>query len=188
MKTSKTQTASNVEKQDFSPASVAKARRSKGMTQSALAEKIACKQSAISMFERGNLQALSQERQEDLATFLELDWPPVDANHPYSSVSRPVSPGSYCPHYDCPSNYPYRVGTRLLAMPRNHTLSSGKHCRYCGEVQESCCPNCSAPYQHGAYCTTCSTPYIFIAQTERSPDEWDQWLCNQQKLLAQMPS
>ncbi len=187
---------SHAKKSHLTPKSIAsfsalvvEARRRRSITQSALAQHIGCKQSAISMFERGNRQALSQDKQEALATFLELAWPPAEDSptSPDADVVCESRPIAYCPHFDCPANYPYWIGTRLMVMPRATNAQAGKHCRYCGEICETHCPHCKAPYEHGAFCTTCGHAYIFVAEQEQSPAAWNQWVSRQQGLLAQMP-
>ena len=49
---------------------LAKARREKGMTQSALAEAVGCKQSAISMLESGQSAKIAQETVTRIAALL----------------------------------------------------------------------------------------------------------------------
>lgn len=188
MKAEHTDQRSQRKKVPAYPASIIAARRQKGLTQSALAQRIACKQSAISMFERGNLQALSQEKKEALAQVLEISWP-LDTDDastlsPYRAV---LQPQSYCPHFDCPANIPYQVGSRVFVMPRIKSEQNGSFCRYCGEVCETHCPHCHEIYQHGAHCPHCGHPYIPISETTRSPEQWQQWVQTQQQMLRQLP-
>ncbi len=160
--------------------SVISARRGKGMTQSELARQVDCKQSAISMLERGNRQALSLEKQEALASVLGLPMPTDHGTPPIRSNP------TYCPHYDCPANMPYRVGQRIIALPRNHMSQIGKYCRYCGEICESHCPSCHATFEQGSHCPHCGSPYIAVAEAERNQTEWHHWIISQQNLVTQI--
>ncbi|MFU8779680.1 MAG: helix-turn-helix domain-containing protein [Kiritimatiellia bacterium] len=159
-------------------------RRERGMTQSELADQIGCKQSAISMFERGNPQAIASEKQQALAKLLDIPWtnPRPAVLVPASTTARDTN---YCPHYECPSNVPYRVGPRLLAIPRSPASTTGKYCRYCGEVCETHCPTCKAPYSHGACCPACGSSYIPVPPSDASA--WEQWSQARHLLLQTLP-
>ncbi len=137
---------------------LARARREKGMTQSALAQAVGCKQSAISMLESGQPEKLSHEAVAKIASLLGVT---LDSPSSPSSVLGLPSSGSfpapvYCPSAACPSNVPYAVAGELLFWPRPQpSAASGKHCAYCGEVLERLCPHCGATLTEGACCHTC---------------------------------
>jgi transcriptional regulator with XRE-family HTH domain len=150
---------------------VMEARRRRGMTQSDLADTVGCKQSAISMFERGNAQALAIEKQEAIAKLLEIPW-----HAPDNKGARDIAPArnhNFCPQFECPSNLVYRVGTRRLSMPRAPSCTDGIYCRYCGEVSETRCPACKTIYTQGACCSNCG--YAFIACPDWTEAEWLDW-------------
>lgn len=135
---------------------VTEKRRAMGYTQSELAGQIGCKQSALSMFERGNAHALAQAKIAQLAETLELVLPALPSNTaPGELPSR-----GYCPLFDCPANQLYLVQGALFALPRRNQAGSGPFCRYCGERLESRCPGCGHPVQPGACCNLCGTPYV----------------------------
>jgi len=163
---------------------VAEARRRRGLTQSELAATVGCQQSAVSMLERGNLQALAYEKQKALAAFLGLSCPPEPVTPQSDEVTGTVS--GFCPHFDCPANYPYVSAGRLLAIPRSHALSPGTYCRYCGEVCETRCPGCQVPYQPGACCADCGTPYIAVPAALHDTAANATWLYEQQRLITQL--
>lgn len=166
---------------------LARARREKGMTQSALAQAVGCKQSAISMLESGQPEKLSQEAVGKIAALLEVA---LESPSSPSSVLRPPSSGSlpapvYCPSAVCPSNVPYAVAGELLFWPRAQPLAAGgKHCASCGEVLERQCPHCGAAVTEGACCHTCggakvtdtlppgTDPEAWSAQRRREIAEW----------------
>ena len=134
------------------------ARRKQGMTQSALAAAVGCKQSAISMFESGQTEKIARETVEKMADVLGVALP-TDEKAASGLMTTPcvALPRGYCPQAMCPSNVPFEVGGRLLFWPK---LQLGKRCAYCGEVLETACPNCGAPLHEGACCTTCGEPLI----------------------------
>lgn len=128
---------------------IAQARRKKGLTQTALAAEVGCKQSAISMLEAGQASKLSKENIEKIAAALGLTL--------QTSETTMVSPSDavhgFCPNALCPSNTPYLVQNQLIFHPR---LQRNKHCAYCAELLETCCPNCATPnHTEGAYCSFC---------------------------------
>lgn len=142
---------------------IAAARREKGLTQSALAGKVGCKQSAISMFEAGLATKLSDETVAKIAKFLGVDIS-ASSESPAMTVSVPANlpVHGFCPSCHCPSNVPYVVEDRLFFRPVR-SLSSptgGARCAQCGEVLETRCPACGAPLNDGACCAVCGTPYV----------------------------
>ena len=167
---------------------LAQARRDKGMTQSALAQAVGCKQSAISMLESGQPEKLSQESVEKVAKLLgvALEPPPSPSPAP-GPQSCAVSPSSlgFCPQAACLSNVPYVVQGELLFWPRLQSLDSGRHCATCGELLEPRCPHCGAPVAaDGACCPACggarvtntlapdTAPEAWAARRRREIGEW----------------
>ena len=140
---------------------IAEARRSKGMTQSALAKAVGCMQSAVSMFEKGDPAKLADSTVEKIAGILgvKLDegkTPPAVDAAPHLHVH------GFCPNCSCPSNIPFAVDGRVIFRPVREIASPncGPRCAECGEVLETSCPACGAPLNDGACCATCGTPYV----------------------------
>ena len=128
---------------------IARARREKGQTQTALAAEIGCKQSAISMLEAGQASKLSKENIEKIAIVLGLT---LQTSAPKMISPREAAFG-FCPNALCPSNTPYLVQDQLIFHPR---LQNGKHCANCAELLETHCANCATPiHEVGAYCSVC---------------------------------
>ncbi|MDD4019808.1 MAG: helix-turn-helix domain-containing protein [Kiritimatiellae bacterium] len=158
---------------------LARARREKGMTQSALAQAVACKQSAISMLESGQPEKLSQETVGKIAALLGVPLEPV----PAGGAEAPAGSAGYCPNAACFSNIPYAVADALLFWPRP-PAAAGRHCAYCGELLERQCPHCGAAVAGGACCPACggalitntlppgTDPAAWAAQRRREIAEW----------------
>ena len=156
------------------------ARKAKGLNQSALAQAVGCKQSAVSMFEAGMATKLSDEAVGKMAEVLGLDLPAMLKADEERRKARGgmdvlpmmtagvVSPGDvqivrgYCPNCQCPSNAPYVVDGRLLYRPARLMASpeGGARCVQCGEVLEMRCPSCGAPLNDGACCGVCGSAYV----------------------------
>lgn len=142
----------------------AEARRKEGLSQSALAEEVGCMQSAISMFEKGNVTKLSEETIQKLSK--RLNVPLQDENTSLNSNNGDISFTNivygFCPDCSCPSNVPYLAGGRLFFRPSRHLASpaGGKRCALCGEVLELRCPVCGAALNDGACCGICGTAYV----------------------------
>ncbi len=165
---------------------LARARRDKGMTQSALAQAVGCKQSAVSMLESGQPEKLSQETVEKIASLLgvvfESQAAQPAAYSPKSSSSSDAR--GFCPSAACHANVPYVVRGELLFWPRLQALSGGRHCVVCGELLEPRCPQCGAPVTDGACCPACGSarvvntlepdtaPEVWAAQRRRDIAEW----------------
>ncbi len=154
---------------------LAQARRDKGMTQSALAQAVGCKQSAISMLESGQPEKLSMENVAKLAEHLgvALDSEQstalgMDSVLPSADVPRAYG---YCPNALCYSNIPYVVQSVLFFWPRLQALSEGARCAFCGEVLEPRCPQCGAPVTAGACCTQCGTARVTNTVAPGTPAE-----------------
>ncbi len=156
---------------------LAKARREKGLTQSALAETVGCKQSAISMLESGQSAKIAQETVDKIAALLgiTLDTQSSSGTCPPPSLIRPVIFHSFCPNALCYSNVPYVVNGELLFWPRPQpaSTSNGSHCAVCGELLEHCCPHCGAPLSSGACCPTCGGARVTnTLPLETAHEEW----------------
>ena len=152
---------------------IGQARREQGISQSALAVELGCKQPALSMFEAGDGTKLSEEAVKKLAKKFNVS---LDAHSDKTGVAGEagsVSAGAlfsgaaehegFCPNCHCPSNFPYLVDGRLLLRPSMKIaapVSGAKRCAVCGEVLEKCCPTCGAPLNDGACCAICGMPYV----------------------------
>lgn len=155
------------------------ARRAKGLTQSALAAEAGCKQSAVSMLELGKTDAVNTETLARIAGFLGVQLP-KDLS---ASASKPIGK-RFCPQGLCPSNIPFSLNDELLFHPRQQADNTGPHCRYCGEVLESACPNCGVPINEGACCTACGQSYIqYAPEGNRAL-----WATEQRKNIADLKS
>lgn len=138
------------------------ARRAAGMTQSELARKVGCQQSAISMFESGLPDRLSEEKVRALAKVLGVDPAAARPEPVVGTPSRSIL--KYCPIDECPSNVPYVVRGQVCFAPTLVMAEAAErtHCLDCGELLESACPNgaCGASVSPGAFCPACGTPYV----------------------------
>lgn len=147
---------------------LARARREKGMTQSALAEAVGCRQSAISMLEAGQSEKLSLENVRKAAAVLGVELAPAgeEGQEAASPASRPPAPSpavaGFCPDARCPSNIPYAVGGELFFWPLRQPAPAGgrRRCAFCGELLETRCPSCGAPLSDGACCAACGAPRV----------------------------
>ena len=63
----------------------------------------------------------------------------------------------FCPERECPSNAAYDVRGHTFYRV---TLQKGRYCAHCGEVLVSRCPECDAPLNEGACCTSCGSAYV----------------------------
>ena len=148
---------------------IAQARRDQGISQTALAQELGCKQPAISMFEAGDGTKLSEEMVKKLAMRfgISLEVQPKEAGGSFEGKETidnlAQSTMAFCPNCQCPSNVPYMVEERLLFCPSNRIASpvkGGRRCAVCGEVLEQRCPTCGAPLNEGACCVFCDMPYV----------------------------
>lgn len=164
------------------------ARRAAGMTQSELARKAGCQQSAISMFESGRQDCLSQEKIRAIARILGVDL----AKLPASPAATAPGVLKYCPDALCPSNIPYVVGRRLCHLPTLVVAPAGAatRCRHCGEILEHECPgpDCGMPVSPGAFCEACGTPYIVSGiEPGDDPSAWvGRWRKNMEILRGSL--
>ena len=141
------------------------ARRSHGISQSALALEVGCKQSALSMFEQGDGRKLNDEVITKLAekfsiSLVEEEKKDLPQEIKITEVSE-ICKG-FCPNPNCPSNNAYTVEGRTFYRPERETCDpvGGKFCAVCGEVLEKRCPNCSSPVHDGAVCSYCGQAYV----------------------------
>ncbi len=131
-----------------------RARLDAGLTQSALAVQVGCKQSAVSMMEAGRREALSHETLLKVASLLHVEVPDVASE----AAAAPVMMGntrSVCGNFNCPSNLPYCVGETVFFLPLG-TAGGSRHCVFCGELLMRTCPDCGSPIVHaGGCCGAC---------------------------------
>ena len=140
-------------------------RRDEGISQSELASAIGCKQSAISMFEKGDPTKLSDEAVEKLAAKFSIKLENYIAKGERLLKAVPPIPSlerGFCPNAACPTNKAYEVEGRTLYLPDRlkSDPAGGRFCALCGEVLERRCPNCGAQVHDGAICSFCGAPYI----------------------------
>ena len=160
------------------------ARRARGVTQSTLAKEVDCKQSAISMMERGKEDALAWTKIEAIAAVLDVNVDAFAPNEEQSPVLGEMARG-YCPVFDCPANLPYVVNGKIIALPRKLGDYSEKFCSYCGELLEKCCPGCGAKIsKDAACCGECGSAYI--ATPESMPQGVEEWTNSQRQILSDL--
>lgn len=169
---------------------LAQARREKGMTQSAVAEAVDCKQSAISMLEAGQSDKIAQETVEKIAALLGVPFP-VSESRPQAVPPLPPASGlhAFCPNALCFSNVPYVIDGRLLFWPRQQSngATGGTCCTVCGELLERHCPHCkTALRSDGACCPVCGGARV----TDTFPPETDReaWVEQRRREIAEWRS
>jgi len=169
---------------------LAQARRVKGLTQSALAEAVGCKQSALSMLEAGHTAMVSQETVEKIAALLDVPLEKTAAmTHAPTASPATASTHAYCPHADCFSNVPYVVNGELHFWPRPRTggLATATHCAVCGELLERRCPHCGAAVTTtGACCPTCGGARV--ANTLPPETDYESWAAQRRRDIAEWRS
>ena len=139
------------------------ARKAAKIGQTELAHEVGCKQSAISMFEKGSPTKL---REETIRRIAEKFGVSLSGDEKGKEVEVGISVDSavkgFCPNSSCPSNSAYEVDGRRLFIPDREKADpvGGRFCAICGEVLEKRCPNCGAPIHAGAICSICGEPYI----------------------------
>ena len=166
------------------------ARRSKSLTQAELAKLVKCKQSAISMYEAGHLDALSYKTIRVIATKLDLVVPEEIVTDIIPENSR-MSYLKYCPIDDCPSNIPYTAGGEIHFKPTmvRALKDESTRCTSCGEILQDCCSNesCGMPLNDGGFCSHCGDAYIAVTRMMRGDlDEWAATRCGIIKELRSM--
>lgn len=153
------------------------ARRERGLSQSALAREVGCKQSALSMFEQGDGRKLNDEVVKKMAAKFGIELgelseenekvvvPPLFVSK--LAASEPIRPvRGFCPNPHCPSNHAYRVEEKVLYRPNREEADpiGGKYCAICGELLEKRCPNCGSHVHEGAICSVCGEPYVVACE------------------------
>ncbi|MFO7936744.1 MAG: helix-turn-helix domain-containing protein [Kiritimatiellia bacterium] len=153
---------------------VAKTRRTKGLTQSALARNAGCKQSAISMFESGHPEKLSMESVRKVAEILDITLDEEKDETVADDNKDLFSRKAYCPNAACLSNIPYMINGELIIWPKVSNFSNAsRYCKVCGEVLEFRCPECGRDVGEGAFCEGCGRARITAVSTEdMAPGEW----------------
>jgi len=160
-----------------SPAEIVrKARRAKGLTQSALASLVGCRQSAISMFEGGHADAIARKTILVLGEKLSLS-PELLVTEEVTGRGLRDLTMKYCPVDMCPSNIPYAVRKELFFKPSMIMAPAGEttRCSLCGEIMEEKCPNseCGADLAEGSCCQKCGSPYIaWDGNKSGDPEAW----------------
>lgn len=161
-----------------------RARIAAGLTQSALAERAGCRQSAVSMMEAGRTTALSQETLRKIAGELGVTLPdalPAAALAPASAIATALG-AAWCPNFQCLSNLPYFIGEELFFLPLG-TAGDGAHCLLCGELLERACPACGARVHHASgCCEACGRP--LVAMPEGFADAPRAWADAQREQIA----
>lgn len=146
------------------------ARKTKGLSQTALAQIVGCKQSALSMFEAGDPTKISDDTVKKLADHLGVELVSEEKKEE-ESIENQLSASfsqagrlsvSFCPNGHCPSNIPYVVEGKLFYRPSRQAFPStgGTRCVHCGDVLETRCPTCGAPVNEGACCAVCGQSYV----------------------------
>ncbi len=165
---------------------IQEARRTRKLSQSWLAREVACKQSAISMYEGGHAHALASETVRKICGILDLEWPGEATDAPTAPQPSPQQL-AYCPQAECPSNIPYQVAGELRFLPaQQHLSDAAPHCRYCGELLECNSPECCAPVAPGACCVSCGCAYVVGAPPAGT--DLTTWLQAQRTLAIQVAS
>ena len=145
------------------------ARREAGLSQGEIALEIGCKQSAISMFERGEVTKLSEESVIKYAKKFAVDLKAVEAvddgeRQEKKIESLKIPHTGFCPNPACVSHHRYEVEGRIFLRPERAVTDpvGGRYCAVCGEVLERVCPNCGAAVHEGAVCSICGKSYIMV--------------------------
>jgi transcriptional regulator with XRE-family HTH domain len=147
-------------------AEVRKKRHEKHFSQSKLASRIGCSQTAISKIEKGDLSSLSEEKLSALCRELHVTVAPIVA-------SRSVL--AFCGNHDCPLGWREVVNGILVIQPAMFRIEARemRFCKACGKPLLTACQEikCSALPQEGAsFCTKCGTPLVKIERHQQTGD------------------
>lgn len=140
------------------------ARKAAGMSQAELADRVGCKQSAISMFEGGRSDVLAWEKVVRIAEILGTDI------RSFAPQMIPVVQDDgrvlkCCTNFDCERNIPRMIGDRLMVRPTFLYAQddADTFCPECLSEMISRCPSCSHPVKRGNGCSACGTPYVICS-------------------------
>jgi len=154
------------------------ARRRKGWTQERLAHQIGATQPAISMFETGSTDALSQEKIYAIAEALDVGRELATLERARRGRPRRWPRLLYCPNPHCLTNVPCDIDGVLRFVPSMVRAAAEQlRCAYCGEILLDRCPHCNAPVVEGAFCTNieCGEPRVSVPQEEQEIDDLREW-------------
>ena len=150
------------------PKLIRAARLERGITQIEIANKVGCKQSAISMMEGGRVDAISESTYEKLAELLEINLSAlIPSTGPVLTAAAlaPLQPEvAMCANFECPSNKPYIVGMNVYFKPTGKAGFSNR-CAICGEILIKVCPHCGVKLQTpGGCCGHCGKQLLELPE------------------------
>lgn len=145
------------------------ARRAAGISQSALAAEIGCRQSQLSMLEQGDGTKLNDSAIKAFAAKFDIPLEAEDgAGEKHSAGNGGTrKPGTaFCPNPLCPGHHEYHAGAERFLRPDRTSQDpvGGRFCALCGEVLETTCPHCGATVHDGGVCSFCGKPYIIVEE------------------------
>lgn len=138
-------------------------RLAKHLTQSQLAERVGCTQSAISHFENGDFSALSPETVERVQAVISSDGE--------AAVSEVLA---FCPNPDCAVALTLVNQGNLAIRPAMYRITGttvAVHCKVCGALLECGCRSCLTPLVDGAvFCVGCGAPLVDVPEALKGSD------------------
>ena len=144
-------------------------RRELHLTQGEVGRRIGCSQVAVSLFEAGQLRALSEEKVKAFCRALNLDpWDLLLSD----AVAEVETVLKCCTTPGCPSGCAFHILDELRFKPRILPGLRGKleRCEICGEELAESCPNndCGAPLsESAACCPQCGWEYMPLPDAKR---------------------